>query len=681
MRIRALGLLGAGMVGLFACNLVASRELATAFNQGVLDSKTDPYYARSQRATDTVMWRMRDELGEGYFGQGGPGSPGHDARVVAWLQLLHDHAADFMDSSLRAWFAGDASADLSFEDDDHGSDKAAPASQQAIQKAITKSGIAPPSTPVCDGRTRNPAAIAELADYVRFRVALQRAVTVTGKLVDERFATMDEVHSAAERAFGDTAAYLRTRQWKRELDHPVTGLVVKGGAATGIFSAGVVWVTLNMIDKCMQDDACRKRHPGFAMASGTSTGATVVGATDIFHTKLDDPKHRSEKLGDFLNWYLCSSMNDLYCVRNHVAFNLARGDGADPAKVQDALLDFKGLAAKIEQNYQCSEMTNGMELILNTVDFRTGRLYSLSDQDTATLRSRWDVAQAIVSSAALPFIVRPTYHLPVDPVPDAGNYAYLDGGIRSELPLLALVRRGVERLLVVSSGSSITGDNTPLPNALGMAIRYIDISTGGVTEAEIDSARTSAEASRLAEYDYCRALVRDDATKKSRGEVGTALCTGTCDADYLCSGDYERVCTRDTKNLHLAQNNEQIVAHTFQVTNVWRNEDRIPGLPGYAFDPVEQRRLMLAGAESAREKCTQIATTLGVDVGTGPDQVDLQKLYAWCTPPLPSVESVCGAAKIAELKKSPDAKNCADDEPPSPSPDAGNSAATCPRSP
>jgi hypothetical protein len=65
--------------------------LANAFNGGALDSTHDPFYSRSQRATDTVAWRMREELGEAYFEQGRG-----DARAVQWLRHLETHAPEFM---------------------------------------------------------------------------------------------------------------------------------------------------------------------------------------------------------------------------------------------------------------------------------------------------------------------------------------------------------------------------------------------------------------------------------------------------------------------------------------------------------------------------------------------------------------------------------------------------------
>ena len=665
MRARLLGALGASLVGLFACNsVVATGRLATAFNNGVLDSTPDPAYDRGKRATDTVMWRMRDELGTAYFSQGDK-----DSRSVKWLGALEKHAAAFVRDAVQTSQEEVAPVDESCADDTGAPQKQVSASQRKVQRFLEREvpEVAPPDTLLCsdaDPSTPNVDAIEQLEDYVRFSVALSQAGKAAADLVTERFAALDDATAGATAAFDHSAKYLTDRNWKRRWDQHVTGLVVKGGAATGIFSAGVVWVALNVVRECTRAKLCDPSTTGFSMASGTSTGATIVAASDIFDTALrnGDDAAREKAIRDYLHWYSCSSMNDLYCVRNQPAFNLVRGAGGRADEVQDSMLDFDGLAGKIEDNYHCSEMSNGMELILNTVDFRTGRLYSLSDQDPQTLLAPWDVAKAVVSSAALPFIVRPTYHLPVDPLNGAGNFAYLDGGIRSELPLLALVRRGVERLLVVSSGSSVTDDEGPIPNALGMATRYIDISTGGVTEAEIDHAKSRATASRLAEYELCTSLLRHDRTCKV-GTKARPLCTGHCDYEALCAGDFAHACQRDTKRKTM-RDNEWVVDQTFHMTSVWRNEDRVAGLHGYSFKPTEQRRLILAGAEAARSQCTQIAAALGVEVGTGPRQVPLDTLYSWCTPHLPSAEEQCTKDELAHLDKP--APDCPDDKGPQP---------------
>lgn len=634
--------------GAAACHgLIPTRTLVGAFNQGMLDSRPDPYYSPERRGEDVVARQMRDELMGGYFGQGAP-----NARVAGWLRVLSRNADAFMSETLTV--------------DEALATTAAPASEspteargQRVERSIDlHCDFVPIERPLCRARhDPDGEAVATLADYIRFRTSALRAVGAAGALLDERLATAGEAARGAKRAFDDTASYLEARRWRRELDRPITGLVVKGGAATGIYSAGVVWVALNILEACVREGACDRASAGFALMSGTSTGATIVGAVDRFQTELAAPDgDPGSALLLYEQWYLCSSMDALYCVRNGSAVNLARGEGAAKDAVQDSMLDFLPLAKRIEDHYRCRDMNNRSELVLNAVDFRTGRLYSLSDQDRSTLRSPWDVTKAIISSAALPFIVRPIYDLPVDPLSDAGSFAYLDGGIRSELPVLSLVRRGVERVLVVSSDASVMGESAPISNAASMAIRYIGVSTGGITEAEIDHARTRAEAGRLAEHEACMDFLKkhdQDAILHHR----TPLCTGVCDRDAVCSGDFAAGCDRVVAPpagngvLH----NAEVVEKTWRMTNVWRDELRVPGLPGYAFDPAEQRRLMLAGAEAARQKCEAIASSLGIEVGP---KVTKAKLYEWCTRPLKSNAQVCGQAVVDAAKQPQPAGDC-----------------------
>ena len=256
--------------GALACNgLVPARTLADAFNQGVLDSRSDPHYPPEQRGPDVVARKMQDELAGGYFGQGAG-----DARVVRWLATLGDKAIPFMHQTLPL---GEALAEPS-------SAEAHAAQSARVGSALEASdhgSFSPVDRPLCSKEgVPDGEAIEALSDWVRFRVALERAVGGAQAILDERLATMDEVSHGAARAFRGTAAYLANRRWRRERARPTVGLVVKGGAATGIFSAGVVWVALNVIRRCVEAGKCPRGAAGFSLVSGTSTGATVVGAVD-----------------------------------------------------------------------------------------------------------------------------------------------------------------------------------------------------------------------------------------------------------------------------------------------------------------------------------------------------------------------------------------------------------------
>jgi hypothetical protein len=79
---------------------------------------------------------------------------------------------------------------------------------------------------------------------------------------------------------------------------------------------------------------------------------------------------------------------------------------------------------------------------------------------------------------------------------------------------------------------------------------------------------------------------------------------------------------------------------------------------------------MLAGAEAARDQCTQIASALGIS------GVDTETLHRWCTPHLPQVNEQCSADVLAKLKQSSDAPDCPNDDGPQPDPKL-HSTETC----
>lgn len=659
-----LGLAAACCLAIACRGLVPAKVVVDAFNGGALDGEDDPWYSRNPNAVDALRLRMSEELGSAFFGQGAAGY------VVGWLDRL-------------------AASDECTERYLHGPDGVA-TDRAAVKQRFLRKGCfdePPPLGAVCSNGTADRGALARRADYIRLHTALARAFDVARGFLDERALTEDDVKAAARRAFAQTARYLASRKWSRSWDRPVTGLVVKGGAATGVFSAGVVWAVMNVIDHCVAEPDCaRDGFRGFSLMSGTSTGATVVGAVDAFESGVDgvrvssDPEKRcagswdrTRRIEDYLDWYLCSSMADLYCVRPGSVLNLARGEDprmaastATAPGVLDGALDFTGLARKVSQNYSCSEMENKTELVLNTVDFRTGRLYSLSDQDPSTLRSPWDVTKAVLASAALPAIVRPVYTLPVDALGDAGRFAYLDGGIRSELPVLSLVRRGVERVLVVSSDTSTTGGHAPLRNGLGLAARYIDISTGGVTEAELEHAQRRAAEIRLEEYEQCRA--------------GADACKEGCNVDAICSGDIAHACDASAADGGAPAASDggarpsdrsdpaHIVEQTWKMASVWRDPERVDGLPGYRFVPQEQRRLLLAGAEAARVHCDEILEVLGVPASW---RTEARK---WCVPAVPPTTFCKDRHGSAPVEK--EVQYCANDD--GPKPYAEERACACP---
>jgi hypothetical protein len=204
------------------------------------------------------------------------------------------------------------------------------------------------------------------------------------------------------------------------------------------------------------------------------------------------------------------------------------------------------------------------------------------------------------------------------------------------------------------------GEASERTNGLDNLVRYIDVSTGGVLESEIDWAPRLAEGRRLTEFIECQIEVAKT----------PSLCRPSeCDSVKLCSGDWEDVCSKETRHgaappndagtlLAAAQNARDLLAPVWRTTSIYRDERRVPGLPGYLFRRADQRKLFLAGAEDARQRCLEIAEVLGVE-----HAVSREKLVAWCAPKLKPLTELCGGEAPDEQLRS-----CSEPLPPLSSP-------------
>jgi predicted acylesterase/phospholipase RssA len=683
MRVRRLSaVVGvAGVLATTACYDLGLKtdRLVTAFNDGALDTGSgDPFLSPRQVATQLVADRVAQELGDGYFDQAKSTST-----IAAWmddaaadvgtfesLAMALDCLNDIHVGNLCPYAAAppaDASAAVAAlaPATDAGAGREATAVSRTLRQsamrgkvrsfarrhagARTNQRTALGQESVCTGTDLNREVAAEFLDRVRFEAAVERAAHTTAGLLAQGLARSGDVEAGARRAFDNAARYMRDRGWRRSFDRKTLALVTSGGAATGVFTAGAVWAVLNVVNECMHDPACVP--PGtdlrFELASGTSTGAVVDTAVDAFNTTIDPNDagraytDRIHELRAIAQYFTCSGVSDLYCTRSAPLTALARSSGAG---AQDSLLEFLGLAKQLRKATTCTQIrssTNMSELILNTVDFRSGRLLSLSDQEEFSIRSQEDLVQATIASAALPVIVRPVYTLPTNPDP-ARPQAYLDGGIRSEIPVMAVARRGAERVLVIGSDSSVaTASNLP-PNGLMMAARYIDVSLDGLVETELAESQATVQALRLAEIDACEDELDPDA-----GEL-----RGLCPRDRpqcrasLCRADWSNVCSKEQKppsppptpGAPVKPSLDTSMEPFWQLQSIFR-DPRVEPLHGYDFQTKESRRLFIAGVEAIRTSCVPIAKLLGVPVPADPSDPLRRRLAAWCSPALPA--NVC----------------------------------------
>ncbi|AKT36198.1 patatin-like phospholipase family protein [Chondromyces crocatus] len=658
-------LLGALTVGAASC-IVRTDFVPAAFNNGALDSKGDPFREPAAVRAEVVERLVWDEVIDGYFGQGSGSAPGH--QVAPWLQRVAQSPTGFLEIASCAAFGAGPRCALAATTPEQGREEI-----KTRLRALTAVTAGEAVGPMCEGFGRpNWPVFERVLDEIRFRQAIARAARSVGEVLQEGLVDETAVLQGAERAFQHAAQYIGDRRWRRERDRHTTGLVVKGGAATGIFSAGVVWSVLHLIHGCMSDPTCGKgRDLRFKLLSGTSTGAMITTAVDRFNSATTAAERRAG-LDDIPKWFTCYSLTDLFCVRSAPITRLFDiGDAA-----QKGVLEFDGIRKVLSSCVDERMQKNRSELILNTVEFRTGALYALSDQ--AELRSPACVVEAALASSLLPVIANPVVQLPVglpyDPTQlDATEPSFLDGGIRSEIPLMPLARRGAERVLVVSSANSILGGTHRLRNALEIAQRYIDVSVGGVTESDLVHAKRHAESVRQAEIEACRERLRE----------GDALCPpdSPCDAHKICeTRAWSDACSRSqglpppsapeelaspppapaAEDANEAQRVKRLglddtdvlappIEPFWRVMGVFRNESSVDSLNGYNFEPAELRRLFRAGAEQGRLRCLDIARLLGIP--SDPSTVDAAmeaKLVRWCSPELPKNEALCGGITHAE---------------------------------
>lgn len=629
--------------------------IAGAFNQGALDnSGGDPFHDPAELRRDIARRLIKDEITDGFFGQS------TDPYVASWLDQAAKQAGRFKDVVINLCCAqgsniGNACQLRPLPREGAMRETADTQNVRAALLRITQgwAGTDVGTAPFCGAGKLDEKSTGHFADYVRFHAAMERAVRAVAPKLVERIIDPAALEQGAAEAFAEAAAYLRKRRWRREIQRRTTAFVIKGGASTGIYSAGATWVVLHLIDGCMNDEACSVGHTmdyRVKLISGTSTGAMVSTAVDYYNAgkSADDRKKRIEQLG---RWFTCYGVNDLYCTHSDQLFDLAKN--------LDGVLEFRGIEKLLGDAVDCDVLDNDSELLLNTVDFRSGRVFAVSDQDPRENRRTDAVVRSAVASAASPLVVKPVARLPV-------NYAskqvgtYLDGGVRSEIPLLPVAKRGAERVLLIASAQSVLGETKPLSSAIKIAARYIDVSTGGVAERDYAGSQQYIESARLAEIDACAEILR---------QTPDRCPAASCNADALCEASFTEVCLPPGAKAPAPTEGSRTydrVQHLWKLTSIFRDETAVEGLHGYNFDPTELRRLFFAGAEVARVRCMEIARTLGLPV-TLPGM--RAKITAWCAPELPEPDALCAGVKASDHAQQDKLVTCSETYTPNPGKD------------
>jgi len=453
---------------------------------------------------------------------------------------------------------------------------------------------APPSTmDVLKART-SPEAAAEL-DAERF-VANTRALGSTlaalERMIGRGALPASELRQGIADGARRAATYVAARDWHRDVERPSTAIVLSGGAANGAFSAGLVWRLLEVLQSCRSAAAagCGSAHVDLVV--GTSTGALIGLVVDMAHT----PGYEARARDLLVDAYTCSVNARLYCVNDTWTLSLAAGDLKGIAR-------FDGVRKMIKASVPEAVTANPTERVAVSVDFESGSVYGQSDQDPEDAGD-WDQQiDSLLASIVEPVMAEPIPAISRDGQPLPGTF--LDGGVRSGLPLLEAVHRGAERVLVVNTGGVDPTPARPPKNAFQILTRTIDLAVGQLRPGELQQGELAALERRWLEYAVCNerlapftATTGSDVARFCERRAGTHL-----------SAAGLRVATP----VLLGPAYFREVASSWRTVWVFRPEEDVPTAAGYAFDPIVMRGLFELGARTFQHRCPEILDLFGID--------------------------------------------------------------------
>ncbi|NOK13892.1 patatin-like phospholipase family protein [Corallococcus exercitus] len=402
--------------------------------------------------------------------------------------------------------------------------------------------------------------------------------------------TREVLAQGIQKGAASAAAYVRARSWRRDLQRPSNAVVLSGGGANGAFSAGAIWRLLGILEQCRGKPApegCGDAR--IDLAAGTSTGALISTLVDLFHTPGQEANARKQLLGN----YTCTVESDLYCVNSTWIWNLA-----DDTR---GLVKFDGIYTKLDQFIQPAMLHNGTELVSVSVDFQTGDVFSVSDQDPADFKPgasdrlrKGGMVHAIVASIAEPVLSNPVGQLPSAAGDRTGTY--YDGGVRSGLPLLQAVQRGAERVLVISTGGANPSPSADPKNAMSVLMRTIDLFVAQPRVGEVQQAELLAVTRRLGEYNVCtlRGATEDFCRRKGPGFQPPSLGPGAGQSVWMGSARFDQVAT------------------SWRSAWMFKPETGLATASGYSFTPEVMQPLFVAGVESLQKRCAEVMSLFGI---------------------------------------------------------------------
>ena len=449
-----------------------------------------------------------------------------------------------------------------------------------------------------------------------------------------------DLRDGVQRGAADAASYVTARRWHRELGRPTNALVLSGGSANGAFTAGAMWRLFEILDACRNVAGGGCGDARIDLVAGTSTGSLIGVLVDLYFTRGMQRRAR-----DFLvQNYTCTVASDLYCLHSTWDWELATN--------VRGLVHFDGIHDRLDKAIGPELAQNDTELVTVSVDYASGDVYGVSDQDPidsgpagASPEAEKERHEGRIN-AVMASIVEPVLADPVDWLPARGKRVtgtFIDGGIRSGLPVLQATQRGAERVLLFSN-SGIEPDRIANPeNAFGVLMRSLDLMVGQPRVGEVQQGELGAVARRFAEYNVCERRVGKAAGALSvpadRPDPATihAFCQRK-GAAFAPQRQGPR--TESAASMWMGAGQFEQVATSWRSAWVYRPEERqAAAASGYAFTPKVMRPLFESGVETFQKRCAEILDLFAIygDIAT-----------AACAEPVPVVVARAKAAYAPE---------------------------------
>jgi predicted acylesterase/phospholipase RssA len=421
----------------------------------------------------------------------------------------------------------------------------------------------------------------------------------------------------------EAAEYIKARSWHRQLGRPTTALVLSGGAANGAFTAGAMFRLFEILDECRKapTGGCGDAHVD--LVAGTSTGALIGLLIDMYSTPGMEQKARDLLLAN----YTCVVESDLYCLHSTWDWNLA-----DDVR---GLVYFDGIRERLDAAITPELASNDTELVTVSVDYDSGDLYGLSDQDPADRASFGTGSEAERErhagriNAVMASIVAPVLADPVDWVPGRGRRikgTFLDGGVRSGLPLLQALQRGAERVVVFSNAGMEPDRMAGPEHAFGILQRTLDLLSLQPRVSELQQGEFGAVSRRFAEYNVCDQ--RLNAAALTPAPAGSpplapglvkanisAFCrrTGGAFAEPEPPPPTAAAVPRAVTSVWMGPGQFDQIATSWRSAWVFRPERGSPqSAAGYAFEPKVMRPLFESGLTTFQSRCREFTELLSI---------------------------------------------------------------------